>query len=114
MTDANCTSVSPFSNQCECYSGFYYDTTTGTCLTQLTHFTICTSTSQCVNNLLCIDIPAISGANFECLCLTTEYYLTSNQTCISFGTYGDACTAGGRPCQTNYGKKNDILKIQSK
>ncbi len=115
MTNANCTSVSPFTGQCECYSGLYYNTLTGTCVTQLTYTAPCISTmstSQCVNNLLCIDDPA-AGVHFECLCLTTQYYLTTNQTCISLGTYGDACTAGGRPCDTRYGKKNDIFKIQS-
>ena len=62
-----------------------------------------------MNNLLCIDDPTVAGVAFQCLCLTTQFYLTSNQTCISFGIYGDSCNAGGRPCETRYGKKKSYF-----
>lgn len=110
ITNANCSSVSPFSNQCECISGYYYDTTQAICTTQLTYSTTCTSTYACVNNLVCIDDPTTNGVlDYKCLCLSTQYYITTNQTCVSLATFNEACSTTGRNCETRYGKLVLIL-----
>ena len=105
ITNANCNSVSPFSQQCECNTGLYYDTTLAVCSTQLIYQTTCTDTYSCVNNLICLDDPATAGfADYRCLCLSTEYYLPSNQTCIPLATFDETCSATGRQCEARYGE----------
>jgi len=88
--------VSPFSNQCECITGLYYDTATAVCRAQRTYTQSCTTDYECVNNLLCLAS--------ICTCLTTQDYITANQTCLAFATYDDTCNTNGRTCEARYGK----------
>jgi hypothetical protein len=67
---------------CDCQDNYYYNTTTGICIAQLSRFATCDNYCECTPPYVCV-----SG---QCNC--PSYYSSLNATCVDNLRYGDQCS----------------------
>ena len=74
---------------CYCVTGYYYDTSSASCLAQSTYGGACTTSNyQCLSfvNLIC--------ANYTCICTTKQYWTGSK--CTNYLLFSQSCTASSQ------------------
>ena len=79
MNNAVCTD-----GYCLCNSGYFYDSSTGLCITQVGIGRFCSADNQCFTNALC--------TNGVCRCITDYYPEPTTGQCAVEKTYLESCT----------------------
>lgn len=79
MNNAVCTN-----GYCLCNTGYFYDSSTGLCVSQVGIGRACSADNQCFTNAICTTA--------ECRCITGYYPSPTDGQCYVEKTYGQSCT----------------------